>query len=184
MKTRTSIVILLLIAVIGYAAYAAINNTWPFTREENLSGQEEISTPDINAPQSSDDLSIKESGNNTQGNSSTAGTGISDTGGDTVEPTDNGISSESGAITLYTPTMNQKLNDNARVTGAAEIQQVQYRLKDTVHGVIGQGELTVNKGLFSGNLQINTDATSGSLELYSFDDQGREINNIEIEVKY
>jgi len=166
----------------GYLIYAKSVNIWPL--QSYRSDTPTISEPKINKSSSDQDVAQKNETNATQGNNSTNGTGVVDTNGVGVSKNQSGISSASGMITLFTPKENQKLSDGVSVEGKSSVDAVQYRLKDSLHGVISQGRLTVKNGVFSGTLKIHTNATEGTFEVYSSDAQGREVNNIKVEVRY
>lgn len=166
----------------GYLTYAKLANVWPM--ESYQSDTPTISKPKINKPSSNEESTQKNETNATQGDSSTDGTGVVDTDGVGVNKSQSGASSASNVITLFTPKENQRLSDGVTVEGKSSLDAVQYRLKDNVHGVIGQGQLTVKNGVFSGTLRVHTNATEGTFEIYSFDSQGREVNNIKIGVSY
>lgn len=127
---------------------------------------------------------VKNGGGSGQGQETAATGGVIDTGGQGVTNQASGISSQSGNITLYSPTSDEKVSGTIAVKGAAKTSVVYYRVNDNVSGMIGSGQLSVNNGYFSGTLAVTTSATKGSFEIYSFDSQGREIDNIKVELRY
>jgi cell division protein FtsI/penicillin-binding protein 2 len=90
--------------------------------------------------------------------------------------------SDSGAITLKTPASSATLQNGNEISGSATIDAIHYRLVDNAAGVIAQGSLNVVNDNYSGNLQFTSRGSNGTLVIYSFDNQGREINRIAIPV--
>jgi hypothetical protein len=90
--------------------------------------------------------------------------------------------SDSGVITLKVPISSAVLQNNGEISGSATIETIYYRLVDNAAGVIAQGSLNVVNGNYSGNLQFTSKSSDGKLVVYSFDNQGREINRVEIPV--
>jgi len=177
------VVIVLVCSLVGYSLYAYLENTWPFTRSIPSETQNSTKNSDSTSSVGTDvENYIKDSGGS-QSDSSTQAGGVVDTGGKNVTQS-NGISSSSGDITLYSPVVNQKVSGQVTVSGSAKVSEVFYRINDDVNGMIGSGRLTVHSGYFSGNLTVSTKASTGSFEVYSFNSQGQEINNISISIKY
>jgi hypothetical protein len=182
-RAKNKVIILALVALIfagvayGYYAYKA--NSWPFQRTYP-------EPQEINKPTSEEDERIKDAGNlNQSTNDDSPDSGVSDLGGQGTSDSQEGdITSDSGAITLYSPTKDQLLSNGALVSGTAKTTSVSYRIKDTERGVIGQGDLTVNDGKFSGKLTIYSSASTGTFEIFSLDSEGREINRIKIPVRF
>lgn len=186
-KNNTKVkIILLSIAVLAIVvvAYAAYNSSlWPFTvaKEQSEAGTDKNDSSSISTKAEDH---IKNGGSSGQDASSASSGGVSDTGGKNVTKQSGGVSSASGNITLYTPTANQKITNTVAVSGASKLSKVYYRINDTVRGMIDSGQLSVNDGYFSGNLSVSTTAKTGTFEVYSFNSQGREVDNISIEVRY
>lgn len=138
-------------------------------------------------PEKTEEKTKKESvasENKSSSSQSDAIASISDQKSDKVENQTGGISSASGNITLFAPSEDQTVTTATKVEGSSKVTAVQYRLKDSVHGVIGTGELNAKDGYFSGIISIKTSAQKGTLEIYSLDPQGREINSIKINIRY
>lgn len=172
------------IALISYGVYAYSTSVWPFNTDQSVVDDTATSEPNINKPTSKEELDEKEEFSKDGPNTTTDGTGVVDSNGSSAEPTSSGVSSSSGNITLHSPSQGETLSSNLTVRGSAKVNSVHYRIKDNVNGVIGQGELTVVNGTFGGELRIHTEASSGTFEIYSLDQQGREINHVEVNVKY
>ena len=173
----------LFVACTAYCVYAYNQQIWPFEARD-LSSDTTVSEPKVNKPATRDELGDKQSINEKGASTDTDGTGVIDNNGSSAENNSGGISSTSGDITLYTPSEGQTLSTSLSVSGTAKVESVHYRIKDNINGVIGQGELNVVNGTFGGELKVNTTATSGSFEIYSMDQQGREINHVKVNVKY
>lgn len=116
---------------------------------------------------------------------SSQGAGIDTGGRDTPATDDQGVSSESGAITVLSPTVDAVFDSGTVIAGKTEgVSRVQYRVIDEVSGVVVQGNLAVVDGSFSGKIQFNAQSKAGRLDVFSFDASGSEINNIEIPVRF
>lgn len=166
------IIVLVLCAAAGYSFYAKSNGMWPF---KNTVKDGTVGT---------DVEDHSKSGGGSGQDNSTASGGVSDTGGKDVESQSGGVSSQSGNITLFTPQSNQNISGSIMVTGVAKVPEVFYRISDDVNGMINSGKLSVNDGQFSGKLFVNTSAKQGTFEVYNFNAQGQEVNNINIAVSY
>jgi hypothetical protein len=117
-------------------------------------------------------------------NSASQGGAIDNQGAGTAQtPSSQWTSSESGAITLYSPTASSTLRSGGIISGTAKVGTVQYRLVDDQVGVLAQGSLSVVNGKFSGTLQFTPHSSSGKLSVFSFNGSGAEINRVEINLK-
>jgi hypothetical protein len=92
--------------------------------------------------------------------------------------------SASGDITLESPIANGTMQTGYTIEGTAKVSLVQYRLVDANTGVIAQGSLNVVNGAFSGTLQFQSHATTGQLDIFSYNSSDVEINNINLPVKF
>lgn len=117
---------------------------------------------------------------------STQGGAVDNHGQSSSTPTDQSTwkTSDSGVITLKQPISGSTLKSGTELSGVATLDKIQYRLVDNAVGVIAQGALTVVSGGFSGTLQFQARSKTGSLAVFSFDDQGREVNRVEIPVAF
>lgn len=187
MTIATVVVALCIMA--GYVVYAKSSQVWPFegdhssSRNGTANKKTNKTRDNTGSVSSSIEDHAKNGGGSGQDESSTSG-GVSDTGGKDTGAQSGGVSSQSGNITLYTPGLNQNISGDIVVTGAAKVPEVFYRISDDVHGMINSGKLSVHDGRFSGNLSVSTTAKRGTFEVYSFNVQGQEVNNINIAVGY
>lgn len=92
--------------------------------------------------------------------------------------------SSSGLVTVKQPAGNSLLKSGDSLFGSAKVGQVQYRLIDNQVGVLAQGPLNVVGGNFSATLHFRAVATTGRLDVFSFDSQGAEVNEVQIPVKF
>ncbi len=97
----------------------------------------------------------------------------------TAEP----ITSDSGNISVTSPQPNDQLSSGDRLTGNASVSQVQYRLIDNNMGVIASGSLSVTDGQFSGRFEFNSQGSEGRLDIFSYDEDGIERDQVEIDVR-
>jgi hypothetical protein len=102
-------------------------------------------------------------------NSPTGQGGVTDNNGQvtgSLPPASQWKSSTSGKITLQQPTAGSTVSSGATLSGLAQVDTVQFILKDNAVGQIAQGTLNVVNGKFSGTLQFTPHAKTGELELY------------------
>jgi hypothetical protein len=101
-------------------------------------------------------------------------------------PTDPGkwSVSDSGVITVKLPGSNSTIQPGATLTGAASVGQVQYRLTDDRVGVISEGPVSVVNGNFTASINFTTHSSSGRLDVFSTEANGREINEVQIPVRF
>ena len=179
----TTLVIIILLG--GYLFIAKASSLWPFqaNNQKNSSKNNETSSNTSDKPTQEAEDYVKDGGGS-QDSSPSQGSGVTDTGGSNVTKQSGGISSSSGDITLYSPTTDQTISNGVKVSGSANVSEVFYRINDTTHGMIANGRLAVKNGLFSGTINVNTDASTGTFEVYSFNSQGQEINNISVDIRY
>lgn len=92
--------------------------------------------------------------------------------------------SNSGLITVYSPSKNGLLSSGDALSGKSTLAKVSFRLIDNVTGVIIQGDLPVENGTFSGKFNFSTTATEGRLDIFSASPDGVEQNNVELPVRF
>lgn len=92
--------------------------------------------------------------------------------------------STNNEIVLYSPAAQTKITSGQIVSGTSTLPTVNFRVIDSVSGVIAQGELVVVDGKFSGNINFNTAAAEGRLDLYATKEDGAEYANIEIPISF
>lgn len=109
---------------------------------------------------------------------------ITDNNGAVSTNSDKSIVSQSGEITTYLPHAGSMLPNGQEVSGKSSLQNVYYRLIDSVSGVIATGQLKVVNGNFSGTLSFNTQASEGRLDIFGTRSDASEFSNIEIPVRF
>jgi hypothetical protein len=93
--------------------------------------------------------------------------------------------SDSRLITVKSPLRNSTFKSGDTVTGATSVaDQVQYRLVDNQAGVIGQGSINVVNGNFTASLNFTASGSSGSLDIFSTDQSGKESNEVQIPINF
>jgi hypothetical protein len=92
--------------------------------------------------------------------------------------------SDSKIITLFEPKSGAKLSSGDKITGKSTLNEVDYLLIDGETGVISQGKITVTNGTFSKNIFFKNISSSGRLDVFSTETNGKESNLIEIDVKF
>ena len=108
---------------------------------------------------------------------------VKDTGGQSTVVNNNPVQSSTKSISLASPTEGSKITNGSKVSGTATVGTVNYRIKDDVRGVIGQGSLGVIDGKYSGEIAIASTGEEGTFEIYSLNTStGAEENNIKIKV--
>jgi type II secretory pathway pseudopilin PulG len=134
---------------------------------------------------------IKQTINSESGGSSTANSiqgGVKDNGGQstsTTIPSSEWTASSNGDITLQQPIANSTLASGDKISGIANVNNVQFILSDSTVGLIDQGNLNVVNGSFSGSLQFTPHAKVGTLEIYYPNpSNGAEEDIINVNVNY
>lgn len=92
--------------------------------------------------------------------------------------------SESGVITVKEPTNNGTIVSGANLIGTATVDRIQYRLIDDNAGVVSQGFIGVTDGKFSASISFPSYAKTGRLDVFNTNDQGAEINEVQIKVNF
>lgn len=109
---------------------------------------------------------------------------IEETNGANVENTSNPITSDSGEITAYSPGKNSVVKSGAVLSGTSTLPKVEYRIIDSISGVIATGSLAVKDGKFSGKISFDTNATEGRIDLFATKPDFTEYSYIEIPIKF
>jgi len=115
--------------------------------------------------------------------------GAVDNRGDTTStaPSTATVSSDNGIVTVAGIAKDGLLHSGDALRGTVadkSIAQVQFRIIDTEVGVLGQGQLAVVGGSFSGALSFTAHSDTGRVDVYTLDSMGSEINNVEIPVRF
>jgi hypothetical protein len=92
--------------------------------------------------------------------------------------------SESGNITVKQPLSGSTISPGESLIGSATVSRIQYRLIDDTVGVISQGFLSVVNGDFSGSMKFTSKGNTGRLDVFSTDVNGKEINEVQIPIKF
>ena len=93
------------------------------------------------------------------------------------------IKSASGLLTVKQPVSGEVIKSGFILSGSANLDKVQYRLIDDQRGVVSQGFINVVSGNFSASISFPTYGENGRLDVFSSDPEGREINEVQVEVK-
>lgn len=109
---------------------------------------------------------------------------ISDNAGTPSSNTSSPITSVTGEITLYLPIKNALVKSGQEVAGDSSLSAISYRIIDNTHGVIATGSLSVVNGKFSGNMNFDTDATEGRLDIFGTRSDGVEFSSIEVPIRF
>ena len=94
------------------------------------------------------------------------------------------VQSQSGVITLQQPISNETVAPGFVLNGLASVNSVSYTLIDSQIGVISQGIISVVSGKFSATVGFKSTSTTGRLDVYSTDPNGKEINEVQIPVNF
>ncbi|MGC1177246.1 MAG: hypothetical protein WA843_04200, partial [Candidatus Saccharimonadales bacterium] len=94
------------------------------------------------------------------------------------------VTSESGKITLKAPLTKGTLRTGGTITGTTGQGPVQYRLIDNQAGVISQGSINVVEGNFTASIDFKAYASSGRLDVFNLDPNGKEINEVQVPVNF
>jgi len=98
---------------------------------------------------------------------------------------ESGIASASGLITVVSPGGSASLASGDMLRGTADksITTIQYRVIDDEVGVIAQGSLQVVNSTYSGTLHFEAHGATGRVDVYSYNDQSQEVNEIQLPVQ-
>jgi hypothetical protein len=94
------------------------------------------------------------------------------------------IQSKSGVISVISPSINSTIRSGDAICGTAYVKQIKYRLIDNGVGVISQGSINVTDNKFSGTISFSVYIDDGRLDIYSLNNEGSEINEVQIPVKF
>jgi hypothetical protein len=173
-KIRLLVLVLLAAVLVGWALYAK------FLQPKKTTNV----TPTQQSLQDEVNKNAEEANKNFTGTVDNGG--VADTSGAASVPTQTSTSSSSasGIITLTAPSNGAKLASGNTIAGSAKVSQVQYRIKDDSYGVLATGQLSVVNGKYSGTISIRPKGTAGTLEIFDFNANGVEENNIKITVTF
>lgn len=90
----------------------------------------------------------------------------------------------SGLITLKNPVKNGSFKSGDSIDGAAAAGPVQFRLIDNQVGVVAQGTINVVSGQFSAVANFTPYSSSGRLDVFNTDPNGRETNEVQVPVNF
>lgn len=113
--------------------------------------------------------------------------GAVDNNGDTSSSSDTSkeIMSASGLLSVISPASGDTISTGATLRGTAKnSSEVQYRIIDNTVGVIGQGALKVVNGRYSGTLQFTPQASSGRIDIFTYNSNYQEQNNVQVQVQF
>lgn len=115
----------------------------------------------------------------------TQGTSTDQKGSGTVStPSSDWATSTSGLLTLKQPVSGAKVSSGFVLIGSSSVSPVQYRLIDSISGVISVGSITVYNGSFSASISLKNIGTSGRLDVFNTASSGKEINEVQIPVGF
>jgi len=92
--------------------------------------------------------------------------------------------STSGVIVVKSPTENSTFTSGEILAGTATVKKVQYTLIDNQYGVTSQGFINVASGNFSAGINFSYHSSAGRLDVFSTDSNGKEINEVQIDVNF
>lgn len=185
-KKKIFVPLILLVVAIGVFSALEASNKTHFFGDNHASEDKPKAQTTSDAPTAQEDFTGGDDRQpNTQTNTGGEGT-VSSTNGNisSIPPQSEWTTSPSGAITVYSPAKNSLLTNGNTISGKATAAKVSFRLIDDVTGVIAQGELPVVNGNFSGKFNFSTTATSGRLDVFNTREDGVEINNVEIPIRF
>lgn len=109
---------------------------------------------------------------------------VQDNGGSGSTQTANPIVSTTGEITVFSPSLNGLVKSGQSISGESNLSKINFRIIDSISGVIASGELTVVNGKFSGTTSYTTNAKEGRIDIFGTKTDGTEFSNIEIPVRF
>ncbi len=87
-------------------------------------------------------------------------------------------------IIVKLPTSGGKISSGDILAGSSTIAKVYFRLTDDEVGVISQGSANVIDGNFAVSISFTSHGNSGRLDVFNTENDGREINEVQIPVRY
>jgi hypothetical protein len=90
--------------------------------------------------------------------------------------------SESGVVIVKLPVNNNAFVSGDKLIGSASTTKVQYTLIDDNVGVISQGTIPVLNGNFSATINFSPSAKTGRLDVFTTENNGKEINEVQLKV--
>lgn len=109
---------------------------------------------------------------------------VQDNGGSGSTQIASPIVSTTGEITVFSPGMNSLVKSGQSISGESKLSRVNFRIIDSISGVIASGELAVVNGKFSGTTSYTTNAKEGRIDIFGTKADGTEFSNIEIPVRF
>lgn len=150
-------------------------------KDTDLTAKTTSTAPSAQADFSAGD-SNKQPGNTQNENRGTAL--VEDTGNTNVETTSNAITSDTGEITVYSPSKNGVIAGGTVLSGKSTLPKVEYRITDSISGVIVTGSLVVKDGVFSGKISFDTNATDGRIDIFATRADLSEYSTVEIPIRF
>ena len=92
--------------------------------------------------------------------------------------------SQSGVITLKEPQSNSLFKSGDDLFGSSSLGQVQYRLIDNQVGVVSEGTVSVVNGNFTASVNFKSYSTSGRLDVFTTDANGKEFNEVQVPLNF
>lgn len=183
------LIIVSVLAVLALGISEATNTTYLLHKAPPLKKDNGYSQSGSSGSSSKNSGSAKSSSG---GPASTTGQGVrqsaaTDTNGQSSASTSPSqwSTSASGLITLKSPVANSTFKSGGIISGTAKVSKVWYRLVDDNAGVIAQGQpLNVVSGSFSGKLNFHAYGSSGHLDVYSFNANGAEVNEVRVALHF
>jgi len=109
---------------------------------------------------------------------------VKDTGNTNVGTANTAITSDTGEITVYSPSKNGIIAGGAVLSGKSTLPKVEYRIIDSISGVIATGSLVVKDGVFSGKISFDTNAADGRIDIFATRADLSEYSTVEIPIKF
>ncbi len=153
--------------------------------DHNLSKEDKEAKTTSKAPSAQENY--KEGGERQPGNTLNENRGssiIKDTNGNIPNSVNQNqsISSATGEITVYTPSSGSLIKSGQVIAGSSALQRVTYRVLDDISGMISIGELRVINGRFSGEIDFDTSAKNGRIDIFATRSDGSEYSSVEIPI--
>lgn len=190
MKKHKKIALLLasiILAALLVLTALEITNTTHFFNNTNASDTNNdqtaktTSTAESAQPNFSGSDTEKEPGNSLNEN---RGSALVEETNNAVVKNDNPITSSTGEIIAYSPSKGSIVKTGTILSGTSTLSMVDYRITDSISGVIATGSLPVKDGKFSGKISFDTTATDGRIDLFATKSDFTEYSYIEIPIKF
>lgn len=183
---RIAGIILLVLVFIGALLFALEKtNVTNFYSKKTAGNTADVTTSSVPSAQADfSDGDERAEGNTLNENEGSAS--VDDLNGNSGATTDKNtwLTSKTGEIVVHSPTTNQTIKSGVTLSGTSSLSSVNYRVIDSLSGVIASGRLNVVNGKFAATISFTTSAPEGRLDIFGTRADESEFSNVEVPVRF